>query len=97
MSAASIRPWNFATRATANTRWLGLDDKVSFQQGDATALVGDRGFDAAMTIHVAMNIAAKDAIYAGARRALKGGRIFAIVQGEGGAFSCALGTGARRR
>ncbi len=48
-----------------------------------------------MTIHVAMNIAAKDAIYAGARRAPKIGRIFAIydvVKGEGGALSRALGT-----
>lgn len=40
-----------------------------------------------MSIHVAMNIARKDAVYEGVYRALKDGRIFAIfdiVQGEGG-------------
>src|SRR5689334_4679181 len=42
--------------------WVGLADKVSFSQGDATALpYAAASFDAAMTIHVAMNIAAKDA------------------------------------
>jgi SAM-dependent methyltransferase len=42
---------------------------------------------AATTIHVAMNIAAKDALYAAAQRLLKPGRIFAVydvLQGEGG-------------
>ena len=53
----------FCTAATEMSRWVGLAAKVSFSQGDATALAGNlAAFDAAMTIHVAMNIAAKDAV-----------------------------------
>lgn len=78
----------FCQAATALSAWVGLGDKVSFQQGDATQLpFADASFDAAMTIHVAMNIAAKDRMYAEARRVLKpGGRfgIYDILQGEGG-------------
>lgn len=51
----------FCEAATALSGWVGLGDKVSFRQGDATDLpFGKASFDAAMTIHVAMNIAAKD-------------------------------------
>ncbi len=54
------------------SRWVGLTDKVTFGQGDATSLpFADRSFDAAMTIHVAMNIANKDALYRDAKRVLK--------------------------
>jgi ubiquinone/menaquinone biosynthesis C-methylase UbiE len=62
--------------------------RVSFKQGDATNLPFDEGkFDAAMTIHVAMNIAAKDKMYMEAHRVVKPGGIFAvydILQDEGG-------------
>jgi ubiquinone/menaquinone biosynthesis C-methylase UbiE len=47
----------------------------------------DGQFDAAMTIHVAMNIASKDKIYGEARRVLKPGArfgVYDILQGEGG-------------
>jgi SAM-dependent methyltransferase len=78
----------FCEAATALSKWVGLGEKVSFQQGDATQLpFADRSFDAAMTIHVAINIAAKDKMYAEARRVLKpGGRfgIYDVLQGEGG-------------
>ena len=78
----------FCDAAQQMSRWVGLSDKVAFVPGDATELPCEAGtFDAAMTMHVAMNIAAKDALYAGARRVLKRGRIFAvydILQGEGG-------------
>ena len=78
----------FCAAAQDLSRWVGLADKVSFAQGDATALpYGVATFDAAMTIHVAMNIPAKDALYAGAHRALKPGRIFAVydvLKGDGG-------------
>jgi len=61
---------------------------VTFQQGDATSLpFADAHFDAAMTIHVAMNIASKDKMYAEARRVLKRGSrfgVYDILQGEGG-------------
>lgn len=79
----------FCDAATAMTAWVGLADRVAFRQGDATRLPFDDGtFDAAMTIHVAMNIPAKDRMYAEARRVLKPGALFAaydVLQGEGGA------------
>lgn len=78
----------FCDTARQLSQWVGLSDKVSFSQGDATALAYEtHSFDAAMTLHVAMNIAAKDTLYADVRRVLKPGRIFAIydiLQGEGG-------------
>jgi ubiquinone/menaquinone biosynthesis C-methylase UbiE len=78
----------FCDAATAMSDWVGLGDCVSFKQGDATNLpFQDQTFDAAMTIHVAMNIAAKDKMYMEARRVLRPGGIFAVydvLQGEGG-------------
>jgi ubiquinone/menaquinone biosynthesis C-methylase UbiE len=78
----------FCDAATAMSDWVGLGKHVSFKQGDATNLpFEDKKFDAAMTIHVAMNIAAKDKMYAEARRVVKPGGIFAVydvLQGEGG-------------
>jgi ubiquinone/menaquinone biosynthesis C-methylase UbiE len=78
----------FCDAAAALSGWVGLSDRVSFRQGDATSLpFADGEFDAAMTIHAAMNIAAKDTMYREARRVLKpGGRfgVYDILQGEGG-------------
>lgn len=78
----------FCAAAAEMSRWVGLDQKVVFQQGDATDLPhGAESFDAAMTIHVAMNIARKDRMYAEARRVLRPGARFAVydvLQGEGG-------------
>ena len=78
----------FCEAATTLSDWVGLSDRVSFRQGDATSLpFADGQFDAAMTIHVAMNIARKDKVYAEAKRVLRPGARFAIydiLQGEGG-------------
>jgi len=78
----------FCDAATAMSHWVVLGNRVSFKQGDATNLpFANQTFDAAMTIHVAMNIAAKDKMYLEARRVLKPGGIFAVydvLQGEGG-------------
>lgn len=78
----------FCDAATALSQWVSLGDRVSFRQGDATALpFADGTFDAAITIHVAMNIDRKDSVYTEARRVLKPGARFAvcdILQGEGG-------------
>jgi ubiquinone/menaquinone biosynthesis C-methylase UbiE len=78
----------FCDAATAMSDWIGLGSRVSFKQGDATNLpFENQTFDAAITIHVAMNIAAKDKMYLEARRILKPGGVFAVydvVQGEGG-------------
>jgi ubiquinone/menaquinone biosynthesis C-methylase UbiE len=86
-SPASIST-EFCDTANALSGWVGLADRVVFRQGDATALdVVEGGFDAAMTLHASMNIAAKDAMYAGVHKALKPSGTFAvydILQGEGG-------------
>lgn len=78
----------FCATAQELSRWVGFTDQVTFRHGDATALTWEPDtFDAAMTIHAVMNIAAKDMVYAAVHRALKAGRIFAaydILQGEGG-------------
>jgi ubiquinone/menaquinone biosynthesis C-methylase UbiE len=78
----------FCDAATVMSDWVGLGSRVSFKQGDAANLpFGNQTFDAAMTIHVAMNIAAKDKMYLEARRVLKPGGVFAVydvLQGEGG-------------
>jgi ubiquinone/menaquinone biosynthesis C-methylase UbiE len=78
----------FCDAATTLSAWVGLSDRVEFRQGDATSLpFDDAVFNAAMTMHVAMNIAAKDRMYAEARRVVKpGGRFVAydVLQGEGG-------------
>ncbi len=59
--------------------WVNLGERVEFQQGDATNLpFADNRFDAAMTIHVAMNIPAKEKVYEQARRVVKPGGIFAV-------------------
>lgn len=56
--------------------------------GDATATrLPDAAFDAALTVHVAMNVSDKPALYAEAFRVLRpGGRFVAydVLQGEGG-------------
>lgn len=78
----------FCEAAATLSDWVGLGDRISFLQGDATRLPFNDGvFDAAVTIHVSMNIARKDRVYAEARRVLKPGARFAIydiLQGEGG-------------
>ncbi|MGI9388322.1 MAG: class I SAM-dependent methyltransferase [Methyloligellaceae bacterium] len=78
----------FCDAAQIMSGWVNLSDRVVFQQGDATDLpLADNQFDAAMTIHVAMNIPAKAEVYAQARRVVKPGGVFAVydvLQGEGG-------------
>ncbi len=78
----------FCDAAEVLSDWVGLSGRVSFRQGDATDLpFEDDHFDAAMSIHVAMNISTKDKLYEQARRVVKPGAIFAVydvVQGEGG-------------
>lgn len=78
----------FCEVATALSEWTGLSDRTRFQVGDATATgLPDRTMDAALTLHVAMNIADKHALYAEAFRVLRpSGRfvVYDVLQGEGG-------------
>lgn len=78
----------FCEVATALSEWTGLSDRTRFLVGDATATgLPDAAVDAALTVHVAMNISDKPALYAEAFRVLRpGGRfvVYDVVQGEGG-------------
>lgn len=78
----------FCEAATALSSWTGLSGQTQFRTGDATRTgLPDGAFDAAMTVHVAMNIADKPALYAEAHRTLRpGGRfvVYDVLQGEGG-------------
>jgi SAM-dependent methyltransferase len=78
----------FCETAAELSRWTGLDDRTDFAVGDATSLAfPDATFDAAMTVHVAMNIADKAGLYREARRVLRpGGRfvVYDVLQGAGG-------------
>lgn len=78
----------FCEAATALSEWTGLSDRTSFHVGDATHTgLPDASGDAAMTVHVAMNIADKPALCAEAFRVVRpGGRfvVYDVLQGEGG-------------
>ena len=79
---------SFCSAATELSRWTGLDEMTTFRVGDACALPFDDGsFDAAITIHAAMNIPDKPAVYREARRVVRRAGTFAVydvLQGEGG-------------
>lgn len=79
---------SFCAAATELSRWTGLDASTSFRVGDACALpFDDDSFDAAITIHAAMNIPDKPAVYREARRVVRPGGMFVaydVLQGEGG-------------
>ncbi len=78
----------FCEVATALSAWTGLSERTRFQVGDATATgLPDMAMDAALSVHVAMNISDKGALYAEAFRVLRpGGRfvVYDVLQGEGG-------------
>ena len=78
----------FCEAAEAMSRWTSLDRLTSFRVGDATALAfEDASFDAAVTIHAAMNIPDKPAMYREAHRVVRPGGTFVVydvLQGEGG-------------
>jgi len=79
----------FCAAAAVLSDWVGLAGLTAFRQGDATAMpFAAAEFDAAISLHVGMNVPAKDRLYREARRVLKPGGVFAvydILQGEGGA------------
>ncbi len=70
------------------TRLLDLDDRVTFEVGDALAMpFSDAGFDGAYSMNVSMNIADKGAFYGEIHRVLKPGAwlvLSEVAKGEGG-------------
>jgi ubiquinone/menaquinone biosynthesis C-methylase UbiE len=78
----------FCDVARRLTRRLGLDDRVSFEVGDALAMpFPDSGFDGAYSMNVSMNIADKRGFYREIRRVLKPGArlvLSEIAKGGGG-------------
>jgi ubiquinone/menaquinone biosynthesis C-methylase UbiE len=59
--------------------WVGLDDQITLEQGNATELTYSEGvFDKAYMLHVGMNIADKQVLTSELHRVLKPGGILAI-------------------
>lgn len=71
---------DYCAVGTALCQWTGLAHQVSLVAGDATVRgrFAARSFDAAWTIHTAMNIADKAALYGEVARVLKPGARFVI-------------------
>ena len=69
----------FVAVAQSLTRRLGMEGKVRFQQGTATAIpFGGGNFDVATLIHVGMNIADKRPVFREVKRVLTSGGVFGI-------------------
>ncbi|MGH6718451.1 MAG: class I SAM-dependent methyltransferase [Alphaproteobacteria bacterium] len=77
----------FCAVARELTRLTGLDDRVRFEQGDATAMpFADAAFDGAYSMYVAMNIADRAGLYREICRVLKPGAwlvVSELAQGPG--------------
>lgn len=69
----------YAEVAKTLTKLTGLDGKANFQTASALAMPFDNEtFDAALTIHMAMNILDRDALYQEVYRVMKPGTLFCI-------------------
>jgi len=67
----------YVAAAQELARRTGLSDRVSYGVGSALAMpFADRAFDAAITIHVAMNIRDRAGLYREVARVLKPGAVF---------------------
>ena len=79
----------FCEVARQLTQMLGLEDRLDFKQGDATAMLfADASFDGAYSMNVSMNIADKAGFYAEIHRVLRPGGwlvLSELAQGPGDA------------
>lgn len=72
---------DFVAAARTLTAAVGLGDRVEFRVGAGDGLGVDAGsFDAAMLVHVGMNIPDKSAVFGQVRRALRDGGRFAVFE-----------------
>jgi len=75
----------FCRAASMLTNWVGMTDRVSFQEGDMRAMsFPDSEFDLVFTQHTVMNVADKPVLFAEFRRVLKptGGFLLYEVCGD---------------
>lgn len=82
---------DYCVAATMLSEMMGRGEQTAFEIGNATAMkFADATFDAAYTIHTAMNIADKQAVYHEVARVLKPGAMFVIydimAEGDAGAL-----------
>jgi ubiquinone/menaquinone biosynthesis C-methylase UbiE len=85
VSGIDLTP-EFCDVARHLTRRLGLEDRVDFRVGDATAQpFGDAAFDSAYSMNVSMNIADKTAFYRQIHRVLKPGARLVLSEAARGA------------
>lgn len=71
----------FVVAANKLTALVGLDDRVTIEQGDGHHLpYEDAVFDGAYTQHVTMNVADRARFFAEAYRVLKSGAFFALTE-----------------
>ena len=81
----------YTEAARTLTERVGLSDKARFETASALAMpFPDRQFDAAVAIHVAMNIADRPGLYREVARVLKPGArfgIYDVMTGAGGALA----------
>ena len=87
VSAIDLTP-EFCDVARHLTRVLGLDNRVTFETGDALAMpFADASFDGAYSMNVSMNIADKSGLYREIQRVLNPGAwlvLSEIAKGTGG-------------
>ena len=71
----------FVETANKLTSLLGMEDRITIEQGDACQLpYADGVFDGAYTQHVTMNVADRARFFAEAYRVLKPGAFFALTE-----------------
>jgi len=78
VTGADLTP-EFVDTARALTQLVGLADRVSFEMASGTSLpFRDASFDAAMMIHVGMNLDDKRTVFTEVRRVLRPGGRFVV-------------------
>lgn len=78
VSGIDLTP-EFVDVARALSSWVGASEALSFHCGSALEMpFEDEGFDAAIQLHVGMNIADKHALFQEVRRVLRPGGLYGI-------------------
>jgi ubiquinone/menaquinone biosynthesis C-methylase UbiE len=69
----------FIATGTALCEWVGLDEQIELHQGNALSMPFTEGsFDAAIMLHVGMNIADKAGLFSEVYRLLRPGAVFGV-------------------